>query len=199
MKGTDMKYLLIIILLMAILSSAGCVIQNNNPPVTPTHQIVYVTVLETTQTPHVYYSRPPEETMNGGVEQSTSNVQMIGNVYGLSTNNAGITEIRFTIGLAPFASPIDLTKMKIVFFTPSTTPITLTQGTTATTSKFTTKLNGVSNVNLMNANEQIEIAFKVSPVSANSKMTIELKPEIGTALPFSKTAPTTIAATNVLY
>ena len=66
--------------------------------------------------------------MYKGVEQSTANIQMIGNVYGLASNpSAGITEIRFIIGLAPGASPIDLTKMKIVFSTPSTTPMILTQ------------------------------------------------------------------------
>ena len=125
---------------------------------------------------------------------------MIGSVYGLASNpSAGITEIRFTIGLAPGALPIDLTKMKIVFSTPSTTPIILTQGATATTSIFTTKLNGASNVNLMNPNDQIEIAFKVSPVSPNTKTNIELRPSVGAALPFSKTAPATIAATNILY
>jgi len=187
---------------MAILSSSGCVIQNNNPAVTPTPEIIYVTVLVTipsTSTPHVYYSTVPEKTINTGVKQSTPNIQMIGNVYGLSTDNARITEITFVIGLAPYATPIDLTKMKIVFSTPSTTPITLKQGITATTSSFTTKINSVSNVNSMNANEQIEIMFKVSPVSANTKMTIELKPDIGASLPFAKTAPATIARTNVLY
>jgi len=50
-ERTGMKYLLLIILLMAVLMTAGCVVQNNNPPVTPTPQIVYVTVLVTpTQT-----------------------------------------------------------------------------------------------------------------------------------------------------
>jgi len=42
-----MKYLLFIFLLIALLLSAGCVVQNNNPPVPPTPQIVYVTVLVT--------------------------------------------------------------------------------------------------------------------------------------------------------
>ena len=140
------------------------------------------------------------EQLKNGSEQSTANIQMIGNVYGLASNpSAGITEIRFTIGLAPGVLPIDLTKMKIVFATPSTTPIILAQGTTASTSIFTTKLNGASNVNSMNPNDQIEIAFKVSPVPANTKIRIELRPSVGAALSFSKTAPATIAGVNVLY
>ena len=140
------------------------------------------------------------EQLKNGSEQSTANIQMIGNVYGLASNpSAGITEIRFSIGLAPGAPPIDLTKMKIIFSTPSTTPITLSQDATATTSIFTTKLNGASNVNSMNPNDQIEIAFKVSPVPANTKIRIELRPSVGAALSFSKTAPATIAGVNVLY
>ena len=48
-----MKYLLFIVLLVAVILSAGCVVQNNNPPVPPTPQIVYVTVL-VTPSPTVY-------------------------------------------------------------------------------------------------------------------------------------------------
>jgi hypothetical protein len=42
-----MKYLHFIILLMAVVISAGCTGGNQNPVVTPTPQIVYVTVLGT--------------------------------------------------------------------------------------------------------------------------------------------------------
>ena len=51
----------------------------------------------------------------------------------------------------------------------------------------------------MNANEQVEIDFQVAGVPANTKMTIELRPSVGAALPFTKTAPATITATNVLF
>ena len=51
----------------------------------------------------------------------------------------------------------------------------------------------------MNPNDQVEIAFRTSGVTANTKMTIELRPSVGAALPFSKTAPATITNTNVLY
>ncbi len=51
----------------------------------------------------------------------------------------------------------------------------------------------------MNPNDQVEINFNVDGVSANTKMTMELRPSVGAALPFSKTAPATITATNVLY
>jgi archaellin len=51
----------------------------------------------------------------------------------------------------------------------------------------------------MNPNDQVQITFDTAAVAANTKMTIELRPSVGAALPFSKTAPATIANTNVLY
>jgi len=147
-----------------------------------------------------FTTQKSQETVYKGVEQASTNIQMIGNVYGLAATPAsGIDEIRFSIGLAPGAPSVDLTKMKIVFSTSNTTPAILAQGTTASTSVFTTKLNGATDVNSMNQNEQIEIAFSVDAVPANTKMTIEIRPSVGAALPFTKTAPATITATNILY
>jgi len=145
-----------------------------------------------------FTTQKAQETVYKGVEQSTANIQMIGNVYGLSTNNSTITNLTFVIGLAPGASAIDLTMMKIVFSTPTTTPIILTQGATASTTVFTTKI-GSTAVTSMNPNDQVEIAFATAGVPANTKMNIELRPSVGAALPFSKTAPATIANTNVIY
>ncbi len=51
----------------------------------------------------------------------------------------------------------------------------------------------------MNANDQVRYYFGVLDVGANTKMNFELRPSVGAALPFSKTAPATITATNVLY
>jgi archaellin len=88
--------------------------------------------------------------------------------------------------------------MKIVFSTPTTTPVILSQGSPASVNNFTTKI-GTNAVTSMNPNDQVEIAFGVSGVTANTKMNIELRPSVGAALPFSKTAPATITNTSVLY
>jgi archaellin len=137
-----------------------------------------------------------------GVEQSTANIQMIGNLYGLSENSTTtaptITNITFVIGLAPGASPIDLTKMKIVFSTPTSGPVILTRATASTLTTFNTSI-GAKDAPSMNPNDQVEITFQVVDVPVNTKMNIELRPSVGAALPFSKTAPATIAKTNVLY
>ena len=70
-----------------------------------------------------FTTQKAQETVYKGVEQSTANIQMIGSVYGLSTTDGGnITTVKFSIGLAPGAPAIDLSKMKIVFSTPSIRP-----------------------------------------------------------------------------
>ena len=147
-----------------------------------------------------FTTQKAQETVYKGVEQSTANIQMIGNVYGLSSVHAtGITRFTFSIGLAPGASAIDLTKMKIVFSTPTTTPIILSQGQLQLLPAFLPPNNWYSAVSSMNPNDQVEIVFNVTAVPANTKMTMELRPSVGAALPFSKTAPATITNTNVLY
>jgi len=145
-----------------------------------------------------FTTQKAQETVYKGVEQSTANIQMIGNVYGLSTDNTSITNVTFVVGLAPGASAIDVTMMKIVFSTPTTAPIILTQGANASATVFTTKI-GATSVTSMNPTDQVEIAFSTAAVPANTRMTIELRPSVGAALPFSKTAPATIANTNILY
>jgi flagellin FlaB len=150
-----------------------------------------------------FTTQKSQETVYKGVEQATTNIQMIGNVYGISSNNtAGINQIKFSVGLAPGSPSVDLTLMKIVFSTPTTTPVILTQNNTANataTSFFTTKVNGVTAVDAMAAQTQVEICFNVTVVPKNTIMNIEMRPAVGASLPFSKTTPPAVAATNVLY
>ena len=93
-----------------------------------------------------FTTQKAQETVYKGVEQSTTNIQMIGNVYGLATTpSSGIDQIRFSIGLAPGAPTINLEKMNIVVSTPTFGPKTLiwVTGTSSTAdTNFVTLLNG---------------------------------------------------------
>jgi len=146
-----------------------------------------------------FTTQKTQETIHKSVEQSTSNLLLIGNVYGLSANNATISEMRFSIGLAPGAPPVDVTKLSIAFSTPDSNLVILSHGANASETIFTAKDGGSGpSLNSMVQNQQIEIAFKVTPVPVNTPVTIEIRPPIGAALPFSKITPATITTTNVL-
>lgn len=164
---------------------------------TPTPQIIYVTVLVTsTPTPE-----KAQETVYTGVVQATSNIQMIGQVYGLaSVPTDGINEIRFSMSLNPGSPHVDLTNMNIVFSTPSTTPVIFKYGSSATTSTFLSQVEGTgSPVPSLTEQQQIQISFKFPPVQKNVVMNVEIRPSVGAVLSFSKTTPPTITGTNVLY
>jgi len=151
-----------------------------------------------------FTTQKAQETVYKGVEQSTSNLQLIGNVYANGTGTPGartIDKISFTLTVAPGAPSIDLEKMKIVFSTPDTSPQIYSQDNTDTAPpfNFTTKLNGVTYVGSMGAGDQVEVSFFVPAISKSTKMNFELRPISGASLPFSKSAPGTIDVTNILY
>jgi hypothetical protein len=172
------------------------------PLATPTPRVVYVTVTvpvpaKTMDTAPVPAS-PSAVTVCTGSEQPAAGIRMTGNVYGLASDPAaGIDEIRFTLGLDPCSPALDLTKMQIVFSTPGTFPVPLIYSTRTSTSFFTTK-TGTTRVTLLNPGDQAEITFFVAPVPANTDMNIVVKPSGATTVPFTKTAPARISATNVL-
>jgi hypothetical protein len=87
--------------------------------------------------------------------------------------------------------------MQIVFSTPSTFPVPLLYSTRTSTGFFTTK-TGITRVTSLNPGDQAEITFYVAPVPANTEMNIVVKTAGGATVPFTKTAPSRILATNVL-
>jgi hypothetical protein len=101
------------------------------------------------------------------------------------------------MGPDPCSPAVDLTKMQIVFSTPGTFPVPLLYGTRTSTGFFTAK-TGTIRVTSLNPGDQAEITFFVAPVPANTEMNIVVKPSGGATVPFIKTAPARISATNVL-
>ena len=151
-----------------------------------------------------FTTQKAQETVYKGVEQATTNIQMIGNVYGKSSNTTqGIDEIRFTIGLAPGAPSINLEKMNLIVSTPTYGPKTLTwiSATPADDTNFVALLNGqgTTSNSTMKAGDQMEIKFNVTVIPKDTKVNIEMRPGVGAALPFSKTTPPSIDRNNVLY
>jgi hypothetical protein len=177
-----------------ITTTAPLLVNVHLPLATPTPQIVYVTVT----TPPVPATTTPVGTECTGIEQPAADIRMTGNVYGLSSDpDAGIDEIRFTIGLDPCSPVLDLAKMRIVFTTPNTFPVPLMYNTRISTSFFTAK-SGTTRITSLKPGDQAEITFFVAPVPASTRMNIELKPSGNATVPIIKTAPARISATNVL-
>jgi len=158
-----------------------------------------------------FTTQKAQETVYTGVGQATSNIQMIGQVYGLAsggTAGSQIGEIRFSIGLAPGSPTLDISKMRIVFSTPTTNPVIYTAAATGTATTpdassltFIAQENGVGgSIPSLTTQNQTQIAFKVTPsVRKNVVMNMEIRPSVGASLPFSKSTPPAITSMNVLF
>ncbi len=172
------------------------------PLAMPTPQVVYVTVTAPLPGQTTAAVPVPVTTSVGtvctGSEPPAAGIRLIGNVIGRASDTAaGIDEIRFTLGLDPCSPALDVTQMQIVFSTPGTFPVPLLYSTRTSTGFFTAK-TGTAKVTTLNPGDQVEITFFVAPVPASTEMNIELKPSGRTTVPFKKTAPARISATNIL-
>jgi len=132
-----------------------------------------------------FTTQKAQETVYKGVEQSTSNIQLVGNIYLIQNGTApGTDKIQLTIGLAPGAPTLDLATMKIKFSTTTTPPYDV----------------DFSPRDPISPGQQVDITFGVTPqIQGGDKLTIELRPSTGAALPFTKTAPAVLTSTTILY
>ena len=156
-----------------------------------------------------FTTQKAQETVYSGVAQATSNIQMIGQVYGTTSVTGGtqIKNIQFSLGLAPGAPALDLTKMVIVVTQPSVPGInqlfydTTEGGSTTTFSALSARSSDpLSPAGTIKPQQQAVIKFTVSPLlQKNKAVNIELRPAVGASLPFTKSAPASIADTQVLY
>ena len=151
-----------------------------------------------------YTTQKAQETVYRGIEQSTTNVQLIGNVYGLASDtDEGIDQIRFTIGLVPGTPYVDLEKMKIVVSTPASSPKILvwTNASSSTVdSDFIALKDGIgTSQTTMTSGEQTEIQFNITAVKRDTKLNFEIRPGLGASYPFSRTTPSLISPNNLLY
>jgi archaeal flagellin FlaB len=150
-----------------------------------------------------YTTQKSQETVYKSVEQATSNIQMVGNVYGIaSSGSSAIDEIDFTIALTPGAPTADLTKMTVVYSSDTVLPITYYYGTTADASHFTATLSGTTNAApAMEQTDQVTIRINLytpDMLGANTRYNLEIRPVKGAAYTFTRMSGPNIFKTNVL-
>lgn len=151
-----------------------------------------------------FTTQKAQETVYRSIEQSTTNVQLIGNVYGLASDPVeGIDQIRFTIGLVPGTQYINLEKMNIVVSTPVYGPKTLVwtnESASTPDTNFIALKNGIGNSQpAITPGDQMEIQLNMTAVPTNTKINFEIRPGAGASYPFSKTTPSIITINNLIY
>ncbi|MGD0081331.1 MAG: flagellin [Methanoregula sp.] len=164
-----------------------------------------------------FTTQKAQQTVHTSVEQSSSTLEIVGNVYGTGTGTGAVGDtikyVNFSMGLAPGGTPIDFSKVVMVYSNASTletlTPPTMTSGTIQQPSGgdwAITEIQNAPNGNaataspLLQPNEQFTISCEpTNPIVENDVFSIEIRPSVGAAFSISRTAPAAINAVNVLY
>jgi archaeal flagellin FlaB len=154
-----------------------------------------------------FTTQKAQETVHTSVQQASSTLEIVGNVYGTGTSPASITNINFTITLAPGGTPVDFSRVTITYSN-ATMLETLNQKTGAYPQQPATGEWAVTAINndtgssnkLLETGEQYQISVvPTKPVHANDKFTVEIKPSIGAAFDITRSAPGGLNLVNILY
>ncbi|MFA6333067.1 MAG: flagellin [Methanoregula sp.] len=155
-----------------------------------------------------FTTQKAQETVHTSVQQASSTLEIVGNVYGVGSTATSMSYINFSVALAPGGTAVDFSKVTLTFSNASTletlTQVDDTYPTEPTGNGYwaVTKINndvGTGN-KLLEGSEQFQIAARPSnPIFANDKFTIEVKPSVGAAFDISRTAPGGLNKVNLLY
>ena len=151
-----------------------------------------------------FTAQKSQETVYKSVEQATSNIQMVGNIYGLASGSAsGIDTIQFTIALTPGAPTADLTKMTVVYSSDTVSPVTYYYGgAVADASHFSATFSGTTTIApAMGQNDQVTIRISLPSsglLKSSNRYNLEVRPSNGAAYTFTRTTGPNIFKTNVL-
>ena len=164
-----------------------------------------------------FTTQKAQQTVHTSVEQSSSTLEIVGNVYGTGSGTGTvsdtITYVNFSMGLAPGGTPIDFSKVVFVLSNattletltaPDMSSSTINQPSTGgwaiTEIQNAPNGNSVTASPLLQPNEQFTISCEpTNQIIANDQFTIEVRPSVGAAFSIQRTAPAAIDSVNVLY
>lgn len=153
-----------------------------------------------------------EEAVHTGVQQASSTLEVVGNVYGKTSAAAtAVDYIQFSIALAPGGTPVDFAKVVLTYS--DTTHLEQLQQMQSTTYPVTSPITAgywaVTDVQnepspspgkLLSPGEQFVIrAHITNAIGVNQKFTIEIKPSVGAAFGITRTTPGGLNTVNILY
>jgi len=154
-----------------------------------------------------FTTQKSQEVVHTGVQQASSTLEIVGNVYGTGTAGTSIDTINFSCALAPGGTPVDFDKVVITYSNASSLATLAhvgigSHGTSPSAGQWSiaSVQNEVTNDDVLEKGEQFEIMAKPpQAILKNDQFSLEIKPAIGAALSISRTAPASIQAVNIIY
>ncbi|MFA4876941.1 MAG: archaellin/type IV pilin N-terminal domain-containing protein [Methanoregula sp.] len=151
-----------------------------------------------------FTTQKSQEVVHTGVQQASSTLEIVGNVYGTGNAGMNITVVNFSVALAPGGTPVDFDKVVLTYSNASTlqTFTMATKGTAPGAGQWSiaSVQNQVTDDDVLEKGEQFDImARPTNGIIKNDQFQIEIKPAIGAALAVTRTAPASIQGVNILY
>jgi len=140
-----------------------------------------------------------QRTVHTGVGQATSNLEVSGPVIVKATDTTSLGEIAFFLQLAAGGAPVDMKKVTFTVSTADTLKTYLydTAGESAGVSHVwyangaLQEEDGVGTNAMLDKFEMVKITISTSlpTIAPNDRFIVEIKPDIGAALPINRIAP----------
>jgi len=170
-----------------------------------------------------FTTQKSQEVVHTGVQQASSSMEIIGNVYGIASTAGNLQYVKFTIGNTAGGTGLDVTKMVVAYLDETVRSADVLYDSTAGTgliSNLKTAANGMDGTssttmgkwgiiekinandnNILEPGEQFVIGVSVPTSSTKpyTPFTINLQPSVGAVFTLQKTVPAAINDVNILY
>ena len=156
-----------------------------------------------------FTTQKSQEVVHTGVQQASSTLEIVGNVYGTGTS-AGVTFVNFSVALAPGGTAVDFAKV-VMTYSDATHLVTLQQasgtypvagGEPAQGNWTVSQVQNGNTDKLLESGEQFVISANplgANAIGVNQKFTIEIKPSVGAAFGVTRSTPGGLSNVNILY
>jgi archaeal flagellin FlaB len=165
-----------------------------------------------------FTSQTAQATVHTGVQQASSSMELVGNVYGVKDGSEnGLKYANVTIALTAGGTPVDMGGLVVSYsdnnrgYSANVAPNDATNlescGTITSDAQsgygwcIGKKINNVTTGAVLDNNAQMVIVVKLDPATAtpNTKFTINFQPAVGAVLPITRTIPGGLTAVQPVY
>ncbi|MDN5339861.1 MAG: archaeal flagellin FlaB [Euryarchaeota archaeon] len=151
-----------------------------------------------------FTTQKSQEVVHTGVQQASSSMEIVGNVYGEGdATNSHLTSIRFIVANTAGGTALDVKQMVVTYVDEGHhVVVPYTPGGNANTTNCWDVLEvyneqGDANL-LLEPGEQFELQVHVQNPTPNTPFTVNLQPAAGAVYPIKKTVPPAIDKINLL-
>jgi len=158
-----------------------------------------------------FTTQKSQQVVQTSMQQASSSLEVVGNVYGIGNSSANIGYLQFTIGNTAGGTALDVSKMVVSYQDATTRWANLTFNESNSTPGDTVKsvqkwginrtINDVGTPNLLlEPGEQMILVVGIPPsATPNEQITVNLQPSIGAVFQIKRTIPAAINPVNIIY